>query len=315
MTATAKDGAGNTSTATFTVTVVDTTQPVITAPNVDGRGDERAGAKATFAPTATDAVGPVTVTTSIASNTTFAIGTTTVTVTATDGHGNVADEDLHRDGARHHRAGPHDELERDRRGYERRRPGRHLQRGDGDGRGRPRHDHLLAGIRLRVRIRHHHGDGRRDRQLRQLDDEDLHGHGARHDRAGDRHGEREPDRRGDERRGCRRDLRRSDGDGCGRPDQLQLLEGLRLDVRDRHDDRDGHRDRRCGQSLLEDVHRHGEGFDGAGADGSEHDGRGDAVGWLVGRDVRGDRDGCGRPDLTITYSRRPARCCRSGRRR
>ena len=90
VTVTAKDAAGNTSTATFTVTVIDTTAPVITAPDVTVEATSSAGAKATFAPTATDAVGPVTITVSIASNTTFAIGTTPVTVTATDGHGNVA---------------------------------------------------------------------------------------------------------------------------------------------------------------------------------------------------------------------------------
>ena len=90
VTATAKDGAGNTSTATFTVTVQDTTAPVITAPNLVLEATGAAGAKATFAPTASDAVGPVTVTTSIASGTTFALGTTSVLVTATDGHGNVA---------------------------------------------------------------------------------------------------------------------------------------------------------------------------------------------------------------------------------
>jgi len=40
------------------------------------------------AATATDLVGPVTITYSKASGTTFAVGTTTVTVTATDAYGN-----------------------------------------------------------------------------------------------------------------------------------------------------------------------------------------------------------------------------------
>jgi hypothetical protein len=90
VTVTAKDAYLNTSTATFTVTVVDTTAPVITAPNVTVEATSAAGAKAYYMPTATDAVGPVTLTTSIASGTQFALGTTTVTVTATDGRGNVA---------------------------------------------------------------------------------------------------------------------------------------------------------------------------------------------------------------------------------
>ncbi len=90
VTVTAKDAAGNTSTATFTVTVVDTTPPVITAPNVTVEATGPTGAHATYAPTATDAVGVASVTVSIASNSTFAIGTTTVTVTATDVKGNVS---------------------------------------------------------------------------------------------------------------------------------------------------------------------------------------------------------------------------------
>ena len=90
VTVTAKDGAGNSSTATFTVLVQDTTPPAITASDVTIEATSAAGAKATYAPSATDAVGPVTLTVSIPSGTTFAIGTTPVTVTATDGHGNVS---------------------------------------------------------------------------------------------------------------------------------------------------------------------------------------------------------------------------------
>ncbi len=90
VTVTAKDGAGNTATATFTVLVQDTTPPAITAPDKVVEATSSAGAKATYAPSATDAVGPVTLTVSIPSGTTFALGTTPVTVTATDGHGNVS---------------------------------------------------------------------------------------------------------------------------------------------------------------------------------------------------------------------------------
>jgi hypothetical protein len=89
VTVTAHDGAGLTSTATFTVTVVDTTAPIITAPDKVVEATGAAGAVVTFAPTAADA-SAVTITTSIASGSAFAIGTTTVTVTATDAYGNVS---------------------------------------------------------------------------------------------------------------------------------------------------------------------------------------------------------------------------------
>jgi len=87
----AVDAYGNRSaTQTFTVTVQDTTPPVITAPDVVVEATGPTGAKVSYSPSATDAVGPVTLTVSIPSGTTFAIGTTPVTVTATDGHGNSA---------------------------------------------------------------------------------------------------------------------------------------------------------------------------------------------------------------------------------
>ncbi|HTZ04687.1 MAG TPA: HYR domain-containing protein [Gaiellaceae bacterium] len=88
---TATDGAGNTSTKTFTVTVRDTTPPVITSvsPNLTVEATSRNGAVVQYAAaTATDVVGPVTITYSQASGSTFKLGTTTVTVTATDGAGN-----------------------------------------------------------------------------------------------------------------------------------------------------------------------------------------------------------------------------------
>ncbi|MBA3854732.1 MAG: hypothetical protein C0503_09960 [Gemmatimonas sp.] len=88
VTATATDAAGNTATQTFTVTVADTTAPVITAPaNIVVEATSASGATATFAATATDATG-ATVTYSAASGSTFALGTTTVTATATDAAGN-----------------------------------------------------------------------------------------------------------------------------------------------------------------------------------------------------------------------------------
>jgi hypothetical protein len=88
----AKDGAGNTSSTTSLVTVTDGTPPDITD-NVDLllEATSSAGAVATFSkPTATDLVdGNVTVTCSAASGATFPIGLTTVTCSATDGHGNT----------------------------------------------------------------------------------------------------------------------------------------------------------------------------------------------------------------------------------
>lgn len=84
----AVDGAGNTGTASFTVTVRDTIAPVLTVPaNVVLEATSAAGAVATFTASATDAVG-ATVTTSVASGSTFAFGTTTVNVTAVDAAGN-----------------------------------------------------------------------------------------------------------------------------------------------------------------------------------------------------------------------------------
>jgi hypothetical protein len=89
----AVDAAGNTGERSFHVTVVaDATPPVLTVPAklvVDATSP--AGARVTFAATATDAVdGAVPVTCDPASGSTFAIGDTTVRCTATDAAGNVA---------------------------------------------------------------------------------------------------------------------------------------------------------------------------------------------------------------------------------
>ena len=84
------DAHGNFSSKTFTVTVVDTTAPVITVPTVAAvEATSALGAVVTYpAATATDAVGVTSLTYSKASGTTFPIGTTTVTVTAKDAAGN-----------------------------------------------------------------------------------------------------------------------------------------------------------------------------------------------------------------------------------
>jgi hypothetical protein len=89
--ASATDAAGNTATGTFTVTVHDTTAPVIGAlPNLTVEATSAAGAVVTFSASATDAVSAATVTASPASGSTFPLGPTTVTVTARDAAGNTA---------------------------------------------------------------------------------------------------------------------------------------------------------------------------------------------------------------------------------
>lgn len=88
----ATDGVGNTATGTFTVSVVDTTKPVISgAANQILEATSPAGAVATFALTASDSVDPsVPVLCSATSGDTFPLGVTTVNCTATDDSANVA---------------------------------------------------------------------------------------------------------------------------------------------------------------------------------------------------------------------------------
>jgi len=87
------DAAGNTASGSFQVTVGDSTAPVI-APHLDVtvEATSSAGAVASYtSPTTSDAVdGPGTASCSPASNTTFALGDTTVDCTASDSKGNVA---------------------------------------------------------------------------------------------------------------------------------------------------------------------------------------------------------------------------------
>jgi hypothetical protein len=92
VTVSAADAAGNVASGTFTVTVRDTTPPVLTLPaNLVLEATSPAGAMATFAPTAYDLVsGNVAVTCSPASGSTFALGTTTVNAAAQDAVGNTA---------------------------------------------------------------------------------------------------------------------------------------------------------------------------------------------------------------------------------
>jgi hypothetical protein len=94
----ATDAGGNATIKSFTVTVVDNVAPVITAPNIVVNNDlNTCGAKVTFSASATDcsAVTLVyslssTCSPTIASGTTFPVGTSTVYVKATDAYGNTS---------------------------------------------------------------------------------------------------------------------------------------------------------------------------------------------------------------------------------
>lgn len=96
VTCSASDTIGNTASRSFTVTVLspDTTPPNVTGvpANITKEASGPGGATVTFAlPTATDDVdGTVAVTCNPSSGSTFAIGTTTVSCSATDAHHNMA---------------------------------------------------------------------------------------------------------------------------------------------------------------------------------------------------------------------------------
>ncbi|MFN0123741.1 MAG: HYR domain-containing protein [Blastocatellia bacterium] len=89
----ATDGAGNNQTASFTVTITDTTKPVMSGIPANQTVEATSGAGAVVSytlPTATDIVdGAVTVTTDKPSGSTFAIGTTTVNFSAKDARNNT----------------------------------------------------------------------------------------------------------------------------------------------------------------------------------------------------------------------------------
>lgn len=96
---TATDDFGNTATGSFTVTVEDTTAPVITVPaNVSTPATDASGAIVVFvAPSASDAVdGAVEVscvsapTAGLVSGSKFPVGVTTITCNAQDSRGNAA---------------------------------------------------------------------------------------------------------------------------------------------------------------------------------------------------------------------------------
>jgi hypothetical protein len=91
VTFTATDVHGNSATASFDVTVQDTTAPEITVPsNITVFATSSSGALVTFTASASDLVdGSVPVTCVPPSGSTFGLGTTTVNCSATDAHGNI----------------------------------------------------------------------------------------------------------------------------------------------------------------------------------------------------------------------------------
>ncbi|MEJ5224625.1 MAG: HYR domain-containing protein, partial [Anaerolineales bacterium] len=92
VTCTASDTRGNTGTASFTVKVQDTTAPILALPaDITEEATSASGAVVTFSASASDLVdGDVAVACTPESDSTFALGETTVTCFATDSNGNTA---------------------------------------------------------------------------------------------------------------------------------------------------------------------------------------------------------------------------------
>jgi len=92
VTCSSSDTRGNTAQSQFTVTVQDTTAPILIVPaDITAEATGSAGAAVTFATSATDVVdGSITPLCDAASGATFPLGTTTVTCTATDTAGHSA---------------------------------------------------------------------------------------------------------------------------------------------------------------------------------------------------------------------------------
>ena len=94
VTCTATDVDGNTSSASFNVTVRDTTAPsLVVPPDISVKGSKQRGGKiVTFSVTATDLVdGAITPIVTPPSGTFFKYGKTTVKITAVDAHRNRTD--------------------------------------------------------------------------------------------------------------------------------------------------------------------------------------------------------------------------------
>ncbi len=253
----ATDASGNVSTAIYTVTVHDTTAPVLTLPaNLVIEANTTRGADVTLPQaTAVDVADPSPVVSEDQSSGFFALGVTTVHVTAVERlgerqHGVVHPDRQGHDPARARRAaepgGPGDPAGR--------RGRRDAAAGDGVRRGRPEpRDQVLAGFRDLTRgddNRQRHGDG----CFGQRRHGELHGQRVQH-RAADDHGPREPGRRG--YLGYRRQRHAPGGDG-DRPGQHdpELFAAFRLLPHRHHaGDRDGRRRRR----QPEPLHLHGHG--------------------------------------------------------
>jgi hypothetical protein len=94
ITYTATDDAGNATQATQTVTVIDNTAPVVTAPGPTsvnaGVSGQAAIPNVVASTTASDNCGPVTLTQSPLAGTLVGVGTHTITITATDAAGNTS---------------------------------------------------------------------------------------------------------------------------------------------------------------------------------------------------------------------------------
>jgi predicted metallo-beta-lactamase superfamily hydrolase len=93
----ATDAHGNTGTDTFKITIRDTTAPVVTAPaDITTTTTATSGKSVTFSASASDNIdGSITPTCSPASGANFPVGTTTVTCSATDTHGNTGTDSFH----------------------------------------------------------------------------------------------------------------------------------------------------------------------------------------------------------------------------
>ena len=92
VTCSAQDATGNSASSSFTITVRDTTAPIISTPGgITAEATGSSGAVVSFSAAATDIVdGGVSVSCAPASGTTFAVGSTAVTCTALDAAGNSA---------------------------------------------------------------------------------------------------------------------------------------------------------------------------------------------------------------------------------
>ena len=89
----ATDGSGNTGSGSFTVTVVDNTDPVLVLPaDISAEATSSAGASVSFTTSANDVVdGAITVSCDHSSGDAFPLGTTTVACSATDTSGNTSE--------------------------------------------------------------------------------------------------------------------------------------------------------------------------------------------------------------------------------